>query len=40
PRLVGIAFDCQEVPTVPNEEHDVQLDAVLTESGLRPFEAG
>jgi 5-formyltetrahydrofolate cyclo-ligase len=40
PRLIGIAFDCQEVPAVPDEEHDVRLDAILTESGLRRFEAG
>ncbi len=37
PRLVGIAFDCQEVESVPFEPHDVPLDAVLTESGLRRF---
>jgi 5-formyltetrahydrofolate cyclo-ligase len=37
PRLVGIAFDCQEVEAVPFEPHDVPLDAVLTESGLRRF---
>ncbi len=37
PRLVGIAFDCQEVPRVPDEPHDVVLGAVLTESGLRNF---
>lgn len=37
PRLIGIAFDCQEVPRVPDEPHDVVLDAVLTESGLRRF---
>ena len=40
PRLVGVAFDCQEVPAVPNEPHDARLDAILTESGLRRFEAG
>jgi 5-formyltetrahydrofolate cyclo-ligase len=40
PRLIGVAFDCQEVGAVPNEEHDVRLDAVLTESGLRRFKAG
>ncbi|SCB18917.1 5-formyltetrahydrofolate cyclo-ligase [Rhizobium lusitanum] len=34
PRLIGIAFDCQEVPSVPTEPHDVRLDAILTESGL------
>lgn len=37
PRLIGIAFDCQEVPSVPAQSHDVALDAVLTESGLRDF---
>jgi 5-formyltetrahydrofolate cyclo-ligase len=40
PRLIGVAFDCQEVTAVPCEPHDVQLGAVLTESGLRRFEAG
>lgn len=37
PRLIGIAFDCQEVAEVPAEAHDVRLEAVLTESGLRRF---
>lgn len=37
PRLIGIAFDCQEVAEVPAEAHDVRLEAVLTESGLRTF---
>lgn len=37
PRLVGVAFDLQEVDEVPAEEHDQQLDAILTESGLRTF---
>ncbi|HEV7436314.1 MAG TPA: 5-formyltetrahydrofolate cyclo-ligase [Pseudorhizobium sp.] len=37
PNLIGIAFDCQEVASVPAEPHDVQLQAVLTESGLRTF---
>ena len=36
-RLIGIAFDCQEVASVPAESHDVPLQAVLTESGLRTF---
>ena len=35
--LVGIAFDCQEVPSVPAQAHDVALDAILTESGMRYF---
>ncbi len=37
PWLIGIAFDCQEVAHVPDEPHDVSLDAILTESGLRFF---
>jgi 5-formyltetrahydrofolate cyclo-ligase len=37
PRLIAIAWDCQEVDAVPAEAHDVPLDAVLTESGLRRF---
>lgn len=37
PRLVGIAFDCQEVPEVPDEPHDVIIPEILTESGLRRF---
>ncbi|WP_421404342.1 5-formyltetrahydrofolate cyclo-ligase [Agrobacterium fabrum] len=39
PVLIGIAFDCQEVPSVPAEPHDVPLHAILTESGLRWFSA-
>ncbi len=39
PRLVGIAFDCQEVDRVPDEAHDVVIPAILTESGLRRFAA-
>lgn len=35
PQLIGIAFDCQEVASVPVEQHDVRLHAILTESGLR-----
>jgi 5-formyltetrahydrofolate cyclo-ligase len=38
PRLIGIAFDCQEVPVVPDEPHDVIVPEILTESGLRRFE--
>ncbi|MEP9386108.1 5-formyltetrahydrofolate cyclo-ligase [Mesorhizobium sp. KR9-304] len=38
PRLIGIAFDCQEVPEVPDEPHDVVIPEILTESGLRRFE--
>nr|CAD6408814.1 5-formyltetrahydrofolate cyclo-ligase [Rhizobium sp. Q54] len=37
PMLIGIAFNCQEVASVPAEPHDIRLPAVLTESGLRHF---
>jgi 5-formyltetrahydrofolate cyclo-ligase len=37
PRLIGIAFDCQQVERVPDEPHDVILSEILTESGLRRF---
>lgn len=37
PKLIGIAFDCQEVAHVPDEPHDISLDAILTEGGLRFF---
>jgi 5-formyltetrahydrofolate cyclo-ligase len=37
PRLIGIAFECQEVASVPAEPHDIRLHAVLTESGYRAF---
>jgi len=38
PRLIGIAFDCQEVARVPDEPHDVVIPEILTESGLRRFD--
>ena len=38
PRLIGIAYDCQEVSRVPDEEHDVIIPEILTETGLRRFD--
>ena len=35
PRLIGVAFDCQQIDIVPAEDHDIALDAILTESGLK-----
>jgi 5-formyltetrahydrofolate cyclo-ligase len=35
PRLVGVAFAVQEVDKVPTEPHDVALDMVATEAGIR-----
>ncbi|UVC07652.1 5-formyltetrahydrofolate cyclo-ligase [Rhizobium sp. TH2] len=37
PQLIGVAFDCQEIEVIPAEDHDVALDAILTESGLKVF---
>ena len=37
PRLIGVAFNCQQVPEVPEEWHDVIIPEILTESGLRRF---
>ncbi len=37
PRLVAVAFDCQLVAEVPNEDHDVKLGELISESGLRAF---
>lgn len=35
PVLIGVAFDVQQVDQVPNESHDIALNYILTESGLR-----
>jgi 5-formyltetrahydrofolate cyclo-ligase len=37
PRLVGAAFSCQQCDAVPVEPHDVGLEMILTEQGLRSF---
>lgn len=37
PMLVGLAFAAQELPQIPRESHDVPLDAVVTEDGVRFF---
>lgn len=37
PRLIGIAFACQQVEVLPAAAHDVRLDAVITEHGLTRF---
>jgi 5-formyltetrahydrofolate cyclo-ligase len=37
PLLVGVAYDCQRVARVPREPWDVQLDYLVTESGLHHF---
>lgn len=32
--LVGLAFECQIVPEVPMQPHDVSVDKVITENGI------
>jgi 5-formyltetrahydrofolate cyclo-ligase len=38
PRLVGFAFARQEIDHIPRDAHDVPLDAIVTELGVRHFE--
>jgi len=37
PRLVGLAFSSQELSDIPREAHDIPLDAIVTENGVRLF---
>lgn len=37
PRLVGFAFSVQQFDHVPRLAHDIALDAVVTETGIRMF---
>ncbi|HQT30300.1 MAG TPA: 5-formyltetrahydrofolate cyclo-ligase [Thiobacillus sp.] len=37
PRLVGLAYECQRVESLPHDPWDMPLDAVLTERGLYRF---
>ncbi|RCL01524.1 MAG: 5-formyltetrahydrofolate cyclo-ligase [Candidatus Tokpelaia sp. JSC085] len=37
PRLIALAFDCQQVECIPAEAHDIPLQGVLTESGFKIF---
>lgn len=39
PRLLGIAFSVQEVPSIPTEPHDVRLDWIVTETETIEFGA-
>ena len=38
PRLIGFAFALQEVDLIPRQAHDVPLDVIITENGVRSFE--
>jgi 5-formyltetrahydrofolate cyclo-ligase len=37
PLLIGLAYACQEVAAIERHPHDVPLDAVVTEAGIRFF---
>jgi 5-formyltetrahydrofolate cyclo-ligase len=39
PRLIGFAFSAQELNHIPRDIHDIPLDAVVTEQGIRHFGA-
>lgn len=39
PLLIGVAYDFQQVHSLPAEPWDVPLDGILTEAGLRLFGA-
>ncbi len=39
PRLIGLAFAAQELDHIPREDHDIPLDGVVTEDGVRMFGA-
>jgi 5-formyltetrahydrofolate cyclo-ligase len=40
PQLIGFAYSGQELDFVPREPHDMPLDAVVTEIGVRFFASG
>jgi len=40
PLLVGFAFACQELDAIPREDHDLPLDMIVTEEGIRRFVPG
>ena len=40
PQCIGFAFSVQEVDHVPFEDHDVPLDAIVTEKGFHRFKGG
>lgn len=38
PLVIGVAFECQIVETVPHENHDARMDCLVTEVGVRVLE--
>lgn len=39
PKLIGLAYEAQELDVIPRQSHDVPLDAIITEAGVRYFGA-
>lgn len=37
PRLIGLAFNNQQVESIPCEKFDIPIDGILTETGLESF---
>lgn len=37
PRLIGLAFAAQEIEAIPRDSHDIPLDTIITEAGVRQF---
>ncbi|MEZ5500353.1 MAG: 5-formyltetrahydrofolate cyclo-ligase [Steroidobacteraceae bacterium] len=37
PLLIGLGYEAQRCPALTPKTHDIQLDAVVTESGIRRF---
>jgi 5,10-methenyltetrahydrofolate synthetase len=37
PQAIGVGFELARVPVIRPEEHDIRLDAVVTEAGARSF---
>jgi len=31
---IGLAFSCQEFPSVPSDEHDIRMNLIVTENGV------
>jgi 5,10-methenyltetrahydrofolate synthetase len=40
PLKIGIAFECCRMPTIHPQAHDIPLDLVVTEAGMRCAQAG
>lgn len=38
PRLIGFAFALQEIDHIPRDTHDIPLDTIVTEAGVRHFQ--